>query len=251
MQDKIRILQASFDLPIRPQEIGRWRGAFIEMGAFNEDLFHNHKGDNYHYRYPLVQYRMHKGKAALFAINEGVEALQRVLAENKWELNWKGESVPLRIEDLKMREVHLSMLETPRRYVVKDWLALNEKNYRLWAKAPGLVARVQLLEKLLANQLIALCNGMNYRMPSRLEVSIESISRTRKVPLYGIDRVAFDLDFRANIFLPSGLAFGKGVSHGFGRQFPFRKKLNDSPTPFARETSSSSEEEALTENQAG
>jgi hypothetical protein len=160
----------------------------------------------------------------ILAINEGVEALQRVLGNNKWELNWDGETFPLRIEDLKMREAHFAMLETPKLYLVEDWLALNEDNYKLWQKAPNLVARVQLLEKLLANQLLALCKGLDYQLPERLEVNIQHLKKTRKLNLHGTGRVSFDVHFDANIFLPPGLAFGKGVSHGFGRQFPYRKK---------------------------
>lgn len=230
MQNTIRILQVTFDLALHPKQIGRWRGAFVEMGGRTEDFFHNHKEDNYFYRYPLIQYRINRGKAMILAINEGVEALQRVLANNKWELNWDGELLPLRIEDLKMREAHFQMLPTPKLYVVEDWLALNDANYKLWNEAPNLIARIRLLEKLLANQLLGVCKALNFQLPERLEVNIQDLRKNRKLTLHGIGRIAFNLQFDANIFLPPGLAFGNGVSHGFGRQYPFRAYSNNEST---------------------
>ncbi|MCB0642014.1 MAG: hypothetical protein KDC44_10260, partial [Phaeodactylibacter sp.] len=67
----IRTLSLSFDVRLYARQIPQWRGAFIEMCGLDSDLFHNHNGEaELHYRYPLIQYRMYKGKASILAINE-------------------------------------------------------------------------------------------------------------------------------------------------------------------------------------
>ena len=153
---KVKTLQLSFDLDINAGQLSKWRGAFIEMAGWEDDRFHNHKGQkSYHYRYPVIQYRMNKGKAGLLAINDGVEAVQQVLAKNDWVLNWQGKRHELKIADLKMSEQPIQVLEEPRPYRIYKWVALNQENLTKWDNCAGLVERIQLLEPILTSHLVA------------------------------------------------------------------------------------------------
>lgn len=231
MNKIIRTLTITFDLPIYARQIRRWRAAFIEMGAFGNDLFHNHQGDNYHYRYPLIQYRQIKGNAGLVAINEGVEALQEVLAANQWVINWEGEKRAIRIEDIKMRENRLEMLDYQKKYKIEQWLALNQENYKKWLKCPDLISRIQLLEGSLTGQLLGFCTSMDFQLPERLETSILHIDRTRKLNFHGTSLVSFNTVFSANLALPPWVGIGKATSHGFGGQRPFiQRHIRPTPT---------------------
>ena len=213
----VRTLSISFNLPIYPRQIPQWRGAFIEMAGWEDALFHNHKGDKeYHYRYPKLQYRVRRKNASIFAVNEGVDALQQVLATNDWKLNWQGEVKQLQIEDLGMYEHRFRFLQAPQKYRLRKWMALNPENHQRWESCNGLLQRIGLLERLLRNHLLAGLWGMGWEPREQVSVQLERIDRTGYLPFHGTKLLAFDVTFSANVFLPPGMAIGKGVSLGFG-----------------------------------
>lgn len=213
----LRLLTLTFTHPLYPRQIPQWRGAFIQMGGWENDLFHNHRGDDgYHYRYPRIQYRMYKGHAAIFALNDGVDALQEVLATQDWQINWEGTPTPLQIQDLRMHEHHLRMLPQPREYKIFNWLPFNEQNYRNWQNCHNLVERIQLLERILAANIIAFLADIKWQLPERLEISLQHLQEAKQVRCHGVPMLAFNINFTSNLLLPQGMGFGRSVSHGFG-----------------------------------
>lgn len=218
-----RLLHLTFDLPLYPRQLAQWRGAFLEMAGWENSLLHNHKSaEASHYRYPLVHYRIWHGKAAITAINEGVEAIQGALATNTWDITWEGAPQQLQVEGLNMKEHHLRMLPRPKTYKLFKWLALNQENYERWQREKSLVKRAALLENILAGQILGFCTAMDYRLPERLEVNLHEIQFMKKVRLHGNPMIAFNITYDANVLLPSGIALGRGVSTGFGWQVPAR-----------------------------
>lgn len=234
----IKTLQASFTHVITPAQIRQWRGAFIEMAGWENDLFHNHEGaaDKYHYRYPLIQYRIWDGKAGIFAINQGVEAFQEALYSTDWNLQWKATSYNVSIDNLRLDSHPLEMLEEPRHYTLHKYLPFNQDNYRRWQSANGMIQRIAILEEVLVGHILCFATAMDYQLPDRLEVNLQNIQDMRclkhKVPM-----LAFDLEFSANIQLPFGIGLGKSVSHGYGQCRPQkirrpRIKQNQSKSQF-------------------
>lgn len=227
----IRTLMLSFNFPLYNGQITQWRGAFIQMAGWKDELFHNHdnskqspSNNKYHYRYPLVQYRTFKGKAAIFAINEGVVALQKVLHEKQWEIVWGGKNKSLQVEDLRMNTHYLRMTKDNKKYKLYNWLALNEQGYEEWQNCNGAFERISLLQRKLQNHLIGCFKGLGWNWPERIEVTIEFPNRRFPVNYHGIKLMAFDIEFTTNVLLPNRIAIGKGVSHGFGWIVPQRTK---------------------------
>ncbi|MCB9352680.1 MAG: hypothetical protein H6573_35140 [Lewinellaceae bacterium] len=239
----LRLLHLTFDLPLYPRQLPQWRGAFNEMAGWENHLLHNHKGEKeaYHYRFPLVHYRMWRGKAAVTAINEGIEAVQEALAANSWDINWEGEQKTLQVEGLNMKEHDLRMLPHPKTYRLFNWLALNQENYEKWQHSKSLVQRAALLENILAGHILGFCTAMGYRLPERLEVNLHEIQFMKKVRLHGNPMIAFNITYDANVLLPSGIALGRGVSTGFGWQAPARVGLRQDKAREEREEASAVE----------
>ena len=179
----------------------------------------------YHYRYPLIHYRVQNDKASIFAINEGIEALQMTLSSRAWKLNWEGKPRQLQITGMEMNEYYLRMLPHPKTYRLFKWLALNKENYERWLQCNNLVERVQLLERILAAHILAFAAGMGWELPERLTVSIQDIQQMQQVTCHGNPLLAFNITYNANVLLPPYIALGKAVSHGFGWQKP-HKVLN-------------------------
>lgn len=228
----IKTLTIVFDLPIYVRQIAQWRGAFVEMAGWEDELFHNHNntGGNYHYRYPLIQYRIFRGKASIFAINEGVQALQKVLAANDWIVKWHGKNRTLQVADLRVNEHYLRMTKISKQYKLHNWLALNEEGYEEWLQCENAVERIYLLQRKLENHLIGCFKGLAWHWPERIKAIIEFPNHCYSVNYHDTKLMAFDIDFRVNVLLPEGIAIGKGVSHGFGWIMP---KRTNSDQPIA------------------
>lgn len=133
---------------------------------------------DFHYRYPLIQYRVRYKKAAIFALGEGVQALQKVLATSDWQINWQGKPKTLQVEDLRMYATFIKTTPQLQTYKLYKWLALNQKNYALWQQCNGLIKRIQLLENVLRGHLLVALWGMGWREDVPIEVCIQEMRRS-------------------------------------------------------------------------
>jgi hypothetical protein len=221
---KIRHLLLTFDLPLPVYRIRAFRSAMVEWAGRENDLLHNHLNPEYNpnierggfkYRYPLVQYRTHKGKAALVALNEGADALGNILSNRQWAIMLDGKPTPLRIADLQMREHTLAYTDTPQRYTLQNWIALNQQNYREYQQIEELIDRAERLENLLAAQIITFARAMDWQIEERFAVTIQQFT-SKTVDYHNNKLMAFDVVFDAPLHLPNGIGLGKATSHGFG-----------------------------------
>lgn len=219
----MRLLTISFDTPIRPWEVPAFRGAVAKKVGFQHDLYHNHDNSGgmdtgeYHHRYPLIQYKQHRGQPMLLCIDEGVDALHHLFEQPDLTIEMAGERRTLRVARLDMRHHDFESRDNePRRYHLRDWLALNEENYAAYQQATGLVAQVALLEKILQNQLVALCYAFDYAPLTALEVRVQDIRERRWVDYKSVKLLCFSLEFSARLHLPNHLGLGKGASTGWG-----------------------------------
>jgi len=227
----LQLLFIAFNLPLSAKEIPQWRGAVIElMGLYNSDeLFHNHNNNitantpphspppsTYHYRYPLIQYRVHKKHAAILAINQGVDALQEHISNTDWEMKWKGERIELKIEDIISTKHQFKLLPTEKTYQLHKWLALNQDNYVKWQACKNYIERIALLERILTAHLLALFKSFGWWLSEKLQVQLQDMDQKQWIKIHDAPMLAFNISFSANVDLPLGIAIGKSVSLGFG-----------------------------------
>jgi len=228
----IQLLTLSFDLPLRRKELPKWRGAFNQLAAnCQNEIFHNHANHlpdqtplypirgGYHYRHPLVQYRIQQQKAALVAINEGIEAVHQVLSNHDWQLHWHNTPRTLRIEEVHINTDTFRLSETLISYRIPRWIALNQANYEKWQQCKNLTERADLLERVLTAQLLALFTTFNWRLPFHLEVYLQEIHKKYPVNTHKNSMLSFDVSFTTNVSIPKGLAIGRSVSLGHGEVF--------------------------------
>lgn len=215
----VRLLEACFNLPLTPAQTPQWRGAFAEWAGVENDLFHNHdnEAEKHHRRYPLVQYRSVRGKAAVVAVNEGVEAVSSLLQRSgEWQVRWHDTPTPLRIEHLHMDTQPLGLLPEMREYRLSRWLALNPDNYRTWQQLGTFRERVELLDRALVANLLGLCTGLHWQVPRRFEAHLTMVEHIGKAETHGQELMTFDCTFATDLSLPPRLSIGKSTSHGFG-----------------------------------
>lgn len=219
----MRLLSLAFDLPLPRRHIAGFRAAVARAAGYELDLLHNHRDDgSVQYRYPLVQYRSERGKAAIIGIDEGGDAIYNWYNKSNNRLLWNDAEHTLRIERIDVRPYEIEYHPAPRPYRLMQWVALNEKNYRNWQQMPGLLERTTELERLLAAHILSFCRAVNWRLPQRLEVQITDMPEIRRTRFLGVNMIGFDLEFLSNLAIPYGIGLGKAVSHGFGVCRPLR-----------------------------
>lgn len=70
-----------FSCTLSDKEVPLFRGAMLHAVQGESTLFHDHIGEGFRYRYPLIQYRPMEGYASVIGLEEGGEAIDRFLAE--------------------------------------------------------------------------------------------------------------------------------------------------------------------------
>lgn len=218
---QLSTLQLNFNIPLRPNQISQWRGAVNQSNGWDKEVFHNHNNgstsqeNNLHYRYPLIQYRTHQGKAAIMGIGEGSHLLRNWILEAPPAIQLGRQLMPLRINNIQDKIHTVSISATENTYYLHQYLPFNQENYRQWKAQKSLTNRIPLIEKALVGQLLSFATGIQWQLPTYLEVTLLNIHATKKV-LHKVPRISFNLSFKTNLKIPNGIGLGKGVSHGFG-----------------------------------
>lgn len=226
---KIEYLSIRFAHEIAPWELPAFRGAVVEHVGRERDLFHNHDNaaGGFHFRYPLIQYKRQRGKAALLCLQEGAEDFYSVFGGKGRSLTLGEREMPLRIEDLRMRSQVVGIWDQSFKYRIRDWIALNQDNYRKYTNTEGLGKRLEILERTLKGHLLAFLQGVGCPTDKPVTAGISELRYSRAVTYKGVKLLAFSLDFHANVSLPDMIGLGKGVSLGHGTVHKVRKRREE------------------------
>lgn len=212
------IYTALFDQSISIREIPLFRGAIIHLLDNRQNLLcHNHLGrDKFRYSYPLVQYKVIDGKAALVALNEGVSLVRELCSSPRTKILLGNREVTLGPAKQIVREFSLNITSVPFRYRLKRWLPLNSQNYKVYKSLDSDEDRIELLERVLKGNMLSFAKGLGYTVDQPvyahiLNVSADYIQKNKQTLLQ-----AFDIEFETNFMLPDYVGLGKNASIGYG-----------------------------------
>ena len=224
---KLRQLTVTFDTEIQPWELSAFRGAIAEKAGYEHEHFHNHNSEGgFHYRYPLIQYKYDHHRPMLVCLNDGVEEMYHFFSQPDWTLHLDNGSVKtMKIAQLDVRQHTVQPWEdTVFRYHLRQWFALNEDNYESFRRMNGLLERIELLETILTNHLVALCQSIGQAADQRLiRAKILTLKDTKWIAYKRTKMLAFSLEFESNLNIPDYIGIGKGASMGFGVVKALRK----------------------------
>lgn len=250
---KLRVLKVAFDTTIQPWEIPAFRGAIAEKVGLEHEWFHNHKNttqkpfdrgllikgtneDNpdkaifyntgYHYRYPKIQYKTRNFKnqlqPLLVCIGDCVEEAHKFFSQADWTITIRDRKHNLQIARMEVDQFNLRVYDQDFHYNLFSWQALNPENYRQFQNMDSLSERIQFLETLLKNHILAFAKGVDWWIDQPVVVKITNLRREKFMSFKRNKVQCFDLSIKTNVFLPEYLGIGKGVSKGFGT---IRKQL--------------------------
>jgi hypothetical protein len=224
---KIRYLHIEFDEEIEGYEIPAFRGGIIQKAGRENILFHNHlSGHKLLYSYPLIQYKTFRKRPVIICIDDAVDEIHKFFESKDWSLSISGRPLDMNILNLRMKQFNLQIWNHLFHYYIRNWLALNSKNYEEYKELEDDSDRIEFLEKVLKGNILSFAKGVKWNIDKPIECKITRFQRPGKTTFKGNTLMAFSVEFCTNVFIPDFIGLGKGASHGFGTILQLRKNNN-------------------------
>lgn len=212
----LRILTIRFDLPIRYEELSKFRGAIIHLTKEKNDFFHNHSETGVIYRYPKIQYKTLGGKAALVCLDEGTEAIHDFFAGFHEPFIFGDKQTELKVEDIKAHQFNVGVWENSFEYQLANWLPLNQDNYLKYNEVESYHEKMQILESVLLGNLLTFCESIGIASERPIKAAITRIVNEKRIKYRGQFMQAYDVDIKTNLSIPNFIGLGKGSGLGYG-----------------------------------
>lgn len=212
----VHVLTILTGMPISNREIPLFRGAVIHLTKESDELFHDHHGSGFRYSYPLIQYKIIDGHAAIVAVNEGTKAAKSLLPFMNSKIQLGQRFADLLLSDMVSSDRTVATSNEPHSYMMRRWLPLNQENYSLYNRLEDASQRIKMLERLLTANILSFAKGVGIFMESTIDVRIVDIKEIKQLRYKNIQMLGFNLLFKTNVTLPSYIGLGKGASLGFG-----------------------------------
>jgi len=213
----VRVIKIVFDTELKTYEVPAFRGAIIDVVGREHVVFHNHIGDDqFHYKYPVIQYKTEGKKASIVCIKDGVDEIHHFFQNNTGKILIHGQPRSINVDSIKINKFELQVWDTHFRYYLKKWIPANSENYLKFQKIEGLSKQIQFLENILIGNILSMAKGLDWMVDKPIEVEITSIKNQFWTKMKKTNMMAFDIYFKTNVFLPFDIGLGKGSSMGFG-----------------------------------
>jgi hypothetical protein len=189
------------------------RGALANRSP-DEVLLHHHDLDgSMIYLYPRIQYKVINNQAMLIALEEGIDSARQTLSKLH-SLNLGGTNVVIEhIDSTQADELFGCSTNFVEYGFLTPWLALNQKNARIYEQCHHEEGR-NLLQKILIGNFLSMSKSVQYDVPAKIKANLTL--RHVPVSMKGINMLGFIGRFRINFHLPDLIGVGKSVSRGFG-----------------------------------
>lgn len=220
MVKRIRILKVDFSEDISHVEVPKFRGAIIQQVNGDDGstvLFHNHLEDgSLRKKYPLIQYKRNREKAQIVCLDVGVDEINKLFIKNSFQLKLGNRSISTEIDDIHLKTHILQVWDTMFRFKIRDWLALNQKNYMLYRAIETDEDKKLFLEGILKGNILSMAKGLEWHVDKEIKLVIHKIERSKTLKYRDAEMMGFDVVFSSNVSLPNWIGMGKGSSIGFG-----------------------------------
>ncbi len=211
---QINIFQIVYkDIMVSPKTAPMIRGYFANK--YKEiDNMHNHKDDNFIYRYPNVQYKIIDKNPVILGIEDGAKVLRKENVYIEDTIKIGQEEVISNQREIKSITSNIGIVKDINRYeFITPWIALNQNNTKKY-KAMDIIEQEKLLEKILVGNILSLSKGIGYTVEETIKVKLEL--EKINVNFKGNKMIGFKGKFYTNFEMPNYIGIGKSISRGFG-----------------------------------
>lgn len=197
---------------IEPDELRRKVNLCNDWG---NTILHKHGEDEM--EYPLVQYRNIAGKPSIWALNDGIAAVEEIIDQLTNSLK----TPTVVFEDFTPgKNVQLLKYKCP------SFLPFNEENYKKWKNELSHVKRMELLEGVLKDHLANFYQSLGYGIGNNdFACVLHSVRGVPKAVIVNVSGnevrfLSFDIIFFTDLLLPTGVGLGKCKAKGHGTTLP-------------------------------
>lgn len=223
----INILKIIFSNELRPHEVPLFRGAVINALNQKNVLFHNHEGDTFRYNYPLIQYKVLRGKAALVCVGEGANAVGEFFASGNFDVAIGDRNERLEVERIEPRRYNVQVWEQQFNYRLRRWLPLNSENYKKYAACQSLAERCLMLEDILKGNILSMGKGLGINFEKQIKCAITTLEEPYQVTVKNVKLMCFNVEFSCNVSLPAHIGLGKHASLNCGIVSPIKQERDN------------------------
>ncbi len=221
-----RTLTIRFANPLRPHEVPLLRGAVINALRHKLTLFHT-GADTLRYSYPLIQYKVLNGQAAMVCLNEGADAVGEFFASGNYDVRLGERAATLVVDRIEPRQWQVQVWDQMFGYRLWRWLPLNGENYRQWQADESPAARAALLQRVLTGNILSLAKGLGIGLEAPVKAAITSMDEPRSTVAKGVRMLTVNATFTTNVSLPLQAGLGKHASLGYGVVSRLKNKTQD------------------------
>ncbi|GAB4409601.1 MAG: CRISPR-associated endonuclease Cas6 [Bacteroidia bacterium] len=209
------LLRVIFDDEMEAHEIPALRGAIAARAGYDHILFHNHQDEGYRYAYPLIQYKRIGRRPAVVCVGRGVEEIHHFFQQPDWSVEISGRRLPMRILRMDLALISLALLDAPRTYAIRKWVALNPENWNSYQQIGSVAEQRDFLARKLTGNMLSYAKGIGWHVDGRIETTLLDAD-IHTVRIKSVSLTAFDARFRTNVSLPDDIGLGGKVSLGYG-----------------------------------
>lgn len=230
----MKTAQYIFNLSLKPEQIYDFRGALIHLAGAENDIFHNREYANGKWgkpieRYPKIQYRSINGYAAIWAMEEGIEALQKIMKKDgipHFEMH--GVDKPLLKTDKDTQTFIPEVDNTWHYYTLQHFIPFNAATYAIYKKQENYTDKIHYLEKKITDEILLFSyavNDWNIAPEQRVKTEIVDVLNISTALMQTKDNLgrrvkihplSFRLAIRINASLPHGISLGRHKAYGYG-----------------------------------
>lgn len=231
----MKTIQYIFNLKLKPEQIYDFRGAIIHYAGAENHLFHNRNYDNGNWgkpieRYPKIQYRSIKGYAAIWAMDEGIEALQKLMNKdgNIPDFELYGIAAPLYKIEKDTDSLLPQYTDVWHYYTLHHFIPLNTETYKTYKALETFKEKAAYLEKKIVDEILLFSYAvedwqLQPGQPVKVEITdilsiTKALLRTKgdDGQLLKMRPISFQLQLRCNLLLPEGISLGRHKAYGYG-----------------------------------
>lgn len=178
---RIRYLNISFEEKIEPWEIGYFRGAVIQLAGRDNVLFHNHKGDSYRYKYPLIQYKRIDKKPHIICINEGIDEIHAFFEKKQDGILLNKRPYNLIVENLSLKYFTLQSWDTSFKYYLQDWMPISSKNATTFKLLKNEEEQKEFFKSIIIGNILSMAKGIKWEIDNQIQAEVNTIKSIRKI----------------------------------------------------------------------
>lgn len=212
----IEVMQIKYkDFKMSVRESARLRGA-VSSKFPAHTLLHHHVGPNrLLYHYPLIQYKVIKGRPIIIGVEKGIMVLTDIYQDiGKLHFhNTKKTDIESEISIEKTNKAFGICDSLIEYHFLTPWLGLNQKNHKTYLSVDNL-QREKLLVSIIIGNILSLSKAVNYNVQEKIYGYL-NLSPCR-VKFKNKIMIGFKGRFLVNFNLPDLLGIGKSVARGFG-----------------------------------